>query len=75
MVTNRRLARAISDARWGRFVRLLEEKAERYGRTVATVSRWLPSWKTCSVCGHVMDAIAVDGSRMVLFRLWCPARS
>jgi len=43
MVTNRRLARAISDARWGRFVRLLEEKAERYGRTVATVSRWLPS--------------------------------
>jgi hypothetical protein len=27
MVTNGRLARAISDAGWGRFVRLLEEKA------------------------------------------------
>lgn len=55
MVGNRRLARAIHDAGWGQFVRLLEEKAERYGRTVATASRWLPSSKTCSACGHVMD--------------------
>src|SRR4029077_18072920 len=43
MVRNRRLARAISDAGWGQFVRLLEEKAERHGRTVHRVSRWLPS--------------------------------
>jgi putative transposase len=52
MVRNRSLARAISDAGWGHFVRLLKEKAERYGRTVTTVSRWLPSSKTCSACGH-----------------------
>jgi putative transposase len=57
MVRNRRLARAIHDAGWSQFVRLLEEKAERYGRTVHTVSRWLPSSKTCSACGHVMDAM------------------
>jgi hypothetical protein len=75
MVTNRRSACVISDAGWGGFVRLLEEKAERCGRIVATVSRCLPSWKTCSVCGHVMGAMAVDGPRMVLSRLWCPARS
>ncbi|HKN99870.1 MAG TPA: RNA-guided endonuclease TnpB family protein [Pseudonocardiaceae bacterium] len=54
MVRNRRLARAIHDAGWAQFVRLVEEKAERYGRTVVTVSRWLPSSKTCSACGHLM---------------------
>jgi putative transposase len=57
MVRNRRLARAIHDAGWAQFVRLLEDKAERYGRTVHKVSRWLPSSKTCSTCEHVMDAM------------------
>jgi putative transposase len=54
MVRNRRLARAIHDAGWAQFVRLIEEKAEKYGRTVHKVNRWLPSSKTCSTCGHVM---------------------
>jgi putative transposase len=40
MVRNRRLARAIGDAGWGHFLRILGEKAERYGRTVHSVSRW-----------------------------------
>ncbi|MCO1578531.1 transposase [Crossiella sp. SN42] len=63
MVKNRRLARAISDAGWAQFVRLLEEKAERYGRTVHRVSRWLPSSKTCSVCGRVKrDMLLKDRS-------------
>ncbi|GAA3436809.1 RNA-guided endonuclease TnpB family protein [Kutzneria kofuensis] len=67
MVRNRRLARAIHDAGWAQFVRLLEEKAERYGRTVVTVSRWLPSSKTCSACGHVMDTMPLS------VRAWtCP---
>ncbi|HEV7906782.1 MAG TPA: transposase [Pseudonocardiaceae bacterium] len=42
MVRNRRLARAIHDAGWAQFVRLIKEKAARYGRTVHRVSRWLP---------------------------------
>jgi putative transposase len=68
MVRNRRLARAIHDAGWGQFVRLLEEKAQRYGRTVSKVSRWLPSSKTCSTCGHVMDEMPLK------IREWtCPA--
>jgi putative transposase len=33
---------------------LIEEKAEKYGRTVHQVNRWLPSSKMCSICGHVM---------------------
>lgn len=69
MVANRRLARAISDAGWAQFIRLLRAKAERYGRTVHTVSRWLPSSKTCSDCGHVMAALPLN------IRSWtCPGR-
>jgi putative transposase len=55
MVRSRRLARAIHDAGWGQFVQLLREKAERFGRTLHAVDRWLPSSKTCSTCGHVMN--------------------
>lgn len=67
MIGNRRLAQAISDAGWSQFVRILEEKAERYGRTVHKVSRWLPSSKTCSGCGHAMDAMPLK------IRSWmCP---
>lgn len=68
MVKNRRLARAISDAGWGQFVRIIGEKADRYGRTVHTVSRWLASSKTCSECGHRLDELPLQ------VRQWtCPA--
>lgn len=60
MVGNRRLARAISDAGFGQLVRLLEEKAERHGRTVHKVDRWFPSSKRCSACGHVMDEMPLS---------------
>ena len=44
------------------------EKADRYGRTVHTVSRWLASSKTCSVCGHRLDELPLQ------IRSWtCPA--
>ena len=55
MVKNRRLARAISDAGWGQFVRIIGEKADRYGRTLHTVSRWLASSKTCLLTGLTPD--------------------
>ncbi len=68
MVANRRLARAISDAGWAQFLRILGEKADRYGRTVHTVSRWLASSKTCSACGHRLDELPLH------IRTWrCPA--
>ena len=70
MVRNRRLARAISDAGWGQFVRIVGEKADRYGRTVHRVSRWLASSKTCSApgCGHVLDELPLR------VRTWvCPS--
>lgn len=67
MVRNRRLARAISDAGWGQFVRLIAEKADRYGRTVNAVSRWLASSKTCSACGYRLSELGLQ------IRTWsCP---
>jgi putative transposase len=68
MVANRRLARAISDAGWGQFVRLIAEKADRYGRTLNSVSRWLASSKTCSACGHRLDELPLQVRRWT-----CPA--
>ena len=68
MVGNHRLARAISDAGWGQFVQIIGEKADRYGRTVHRVSRWLASSKTCSGCGHRLHELPLQ------VRTWtCPA--
>jgi putative transposase len=67
LVRNRRLARVISDAGWGQFVRIIAEKADRYGRTVHPVSRWLASSKTCSACQHRLDELPLQ------IRTWtCP---
>ena len=68
MMANRRLARAISDAGWGQFVQIIGEKAQRYGRTMHSVSRWLASSKTCSACAHQLDELPLQ------VREWrCPA--
>lgn len=45
------LARAISDVSWSEFVRQLNYKADWYGKTIITVSRWYPSSQLCSDCG------------------------
>jgi putative transposase len=53
MVRNHSLARAISDASWSEFRRMLEYKADWHGRTVIAVDRFYPSSKTCSACGAI----------------------
>jgi putative transposase len=53
MVRNRRLARAVSDAGWGEFIRQLDYKAGWYGARTWKADRWFPSSKTCGCCGHV----------------------
>jgi putative transposase len=57
MVSNRRLARVISDCGWGEFRRQLEYKCERYGRQLVVIDRWYPSSKTCSACGHLLASL------------------
>jgi putative transposase len=53
MVRNHSLARAISDASWSEFRRMLEYKADWHGRIVIAVDRFYPSSKTCSACGAI----------------------
>lgn len=67
LMRNRRLAGSIHDAGWGQFVQLLREKADRFGRVVHAVDRWLPSSKTCSACGEVVDALPLKVRRWSCF--------
>lgn len=59
MVKNHSLARSVSDAGIGMLIRLLESKAERYGRTAVKIDRWFPSSKMCSACGHINSAVVL----------------
>lgn len=68
MVRNHHLAKAVSDVSFGEFARLLEYKCAGRGRTLVKVDRFYPSSKTCSVCGHRLDALSLS------VRSWdCPS--
>lgn len=60
MLRNRSLAKSISDAGWGEFVRQLACKAEWAGRQFVAIDQWYPSSKRCSGCGFVMDAMPLN---------------
>ena len=60
MVKNRSLARAISDASWSELRRMLEYKADWYGRELVAIDRWYPSSKTCSDCGHLLRSLPLN---------------
>jgi putative transposase len=53
MLTNRRLARAISDAAFGELRRQLTYRASWYDTELIVANLWFPSSKTCSGCGNV----------------------
>lgn len=49
MATRRgRLGKSVHDQSFGAFVRTLESKCARYGRTFVRVDRWFPSTQACS---------------------------
>lgn len=60
MVRNHSLARAISDASWAQFRRMLEYKADWYGRQVVAIDRFYPSTKACSECGVINDNLSLE---------------
>jgi putative transposase len=53
MMANRKLAKSIADVGWGKFVRLLEYKADWNDKQFVKISRWFPSSKMCNVCGYI----------------------
>ena len=53
MLSNRKLARAVSDAAFGEFRRQMAYKSSWYGTELVVADRWFPSSKTCSGCGTI----------------------
>src|SRR5690625_68966 len=64
MLRNRKLAKSISGVSWSAFVTKLEYKAKWYGKTIIKISRWYPSSRICSECGHQ------DGKKSLEVRGW-----
>jgi putative transposase len=67
MMKNPSLAKAIGDVGWGMLTGFLKYKAERAGKGYIEVSRFFPSTKACSDCGHVLRSLPLN------IRAWtCP---
>lgn len=64
MMKNHKLSKSISDVSWSYFVRMLEYKADWYGRVIIKIDRWYPSSQLCSSCDHH------DGKKPLNIRKW-----
>ena len=60
MVKNHKLAKHISDASWGTFVRFIEYKAVWNDKTVIKINRFYPSSKTCNICGWINQDLNIS---------------
>ncbi len=60
MVKNHNLAKAISDASWSEFTKMLSYKAGQDGKIYQEVDRFFPSSKTCSVCLNRVGSLALE---------------
>lgn len=67
MIKNPKLAKHISDANWGEFVRQLKYKSEWADRTVVEIDYFFPGSKRCHHCGFVNENLPLS------IRQWdCP---
>lgn len=64
LMKNHKLAKAIGDASWSEFVRMLEYKADWYEKQVSKISRWYLSSQICSDCGFT------SGKKPLSVREW-----
>lgn len=59
MIKNRKLARRIAHASFGRLRLFTQYKSEFYGSETVLVDRWFPSSKKCSNCGAVKAKLSL----------------
>lgn len=59
MKHNRHLSKAVSDAAFGEFRRMLEYKCLKTGTVLTVADRYYPSSKTCSRCGTVKAKLSL----------------
>ncbi len=60
LLTNRRLARSITDAAWGELARQITYKQHWRNGKVLVADRWFASSKTCSGCGQVKPDLTLS---------------
>jgi putative transposase len=49
----------VSDMAWDSFIQVLEWMATKYGKVVQKISKWFPSSKRCSHCGHIKQDLSL----------------
>ena len=60
MMSNHKLASAISDCGFGMIRQFLEYKSAKYGTLLLKIGRFFPSSKKCSGCGHVKEKLSLS---------------
>ncbi len=65
MLRNHKLAESIQELNFGEFRRMLEYKANWYGRKLVFVDRFYPSSKTCNHCGYVNKKLKLSDRQWI----------
>ena len=65
MLRNHKLAESIQELNFGEFKRMLEYKANWYGRKLVFVDRFYPSSKTCNHCGYVNKKLKLSDRQWI----------
>ena len=54
------LAQSISDVSWSTFFTILEDKCQKYGKTLLKIGRLEPSSKICTCCGYIKQDLTLN---------------
>ena len=65
MLRNHNLAESIQEMNFGEFKRMLEYKANWYGRKIVFINRFYPSSKTCNHCGYVNKKLKLSDRQWI----------
>ena len=60
MIKNHKLARALADSGWGKFIQALTYKCSWLGKNILTINRFIASSKICSICGFRLEKLALN---------------